>query len=97
MKQIQSCSDSWATKLSIKFNADSRIMAVSGKGVLQNAYGVLGPKMGSLYTRTTDNSKPLSYRYQDKVIPDAIFIFIGSNDYSHIVAPNAQNFVQAYT
>ncbi len=32
-------------------------MAVSGKGVLQNAYGVLGPKMGNLYTRITDNSK----------------------------------------
>lgn len=56
MKQIQNCLQSWATHLSHKFNADYRVMAVSGKGVYQNAYGVFGPKMGNLFTRTTDNS-----------------------------------------
>jgi hypothetical protein len=57
MKHIQNCLQSWATHISKKFNSDYRVMAVSGKGVLQNAYGVLGPKMGNLYTRITDNSK----------------------------------------
>jgi hypothetical protein len=62
-------------------------MAVSGKGVLHNAYGVPGPKMGNLYTRITDNSPPFSYKYQDRQLPDAIFILLGGNDYSHIIAP----------
>lgn len=96
MKQIQDCTESWATHLSKKFNADYRVMAVSGKGVLHNSYGVPGPKMGSLYTRTTDNSRPFSYKYQDGVIPDVIFFLIGANDYSHPIRPNPGRFVNAY-
>jgi len=96
MKHIQNCLQSWATHISKKFNADYRIMAASGKGVLQNAYGVFGPKMGNLYTRTTDNSAQFSYKYQDGRLPDAIFIFIGGNDYSHIIAPQPHKFVKAY-
>lgn len=96
MKQIQNCLESWASHISKKFNADYRIMAVSGKGVLQNSYGVPGPKITSLYTRTTDNSKPFSYSYQDKVIPDVIFFMIGANDYSHPINPNPNNFIFAY-
>lgn len=71
-------------------------MAVSGKGVLHNSYGVPGPKITSLYTRTTDNSKPFTYKYQDKVIPDVIFFMIGANDYSHPIKPNPSNFIFAY-
>lgn len=71
-------------------------MAVSGKGVLHNAYGVPGPKMGSLYSRITDNSKPDSYHYQDGIIPDAIFYFIGANDYSHPLGPEPSRFIEAY-
>jgi lysophospholipase L1-like esterase len=72
-------------------------MAYSGKGVLQNSYvAAPGPKMSDLYTRTTDNSKPHSYRYQDGVIPDVIFVFIGRNDYSRIKPPNTDLFVKAY-
>jgi hypothetical protein len=96
MKKIQSCLYSWATHISKAFNADYRIMAVSGKGVLHNSYGVTGPKITSLYTRTTDNSKPFSYNYQDKVIPDVIFFMIGANDYSHPIKPNPNNFIFAY-
>jgi hypothetical protein len=55
MKDIQNCLESWSTHISNKFNADHRVMAVSGKGVLQNHFGVPGPKMPNLYTRTTDN------------------------------------------
>lgn len=96
MKHIQNCLQSWATHLSNKFNADYRVIAVSGKGVLQNAYGVPGSKMGNLYTRTTDNSPQFSYKYQDGRLPDAIFILLGGNDYSHIIAPGPQKFVKAY-
>lgn len=71
-------------------------MAVSGKGVLHNAYGVPGPKMGSLYSRITDNSKVDSYKYQDGVIPEVIFYFIGSNDYSHPLGPESSPFINAY-
>jgi lysophospholipase L1-like esterase len=96
MKHIQNCRESWATHLSHKFDAAARLMAVSGKGVLHNAYGVPGPKMGNLYSRITDHSKPHSYQYQDGIIPDAIFYFIGSNDYSHPLPPDAPFFVNAY-
>lgn len=71
-------------------------MAVSGKGVFHNSFGVPGPKIGTLYTRTTDNSKPFSYKYQDGVIPDVIFFLIGANDYSHLINPNPNKFIFAY-
>ena len=71
-------------------------MAVSGKGVNHNSFGVPGPKIPTLYTRVTDNSKPYSYKYQDGVKPDAIFFFIGANDYSHPIKPNKANFVSGY-
>jgi hypothetical protein len=29
-------------------------------------------------------------------LPDAIFIFLGANDYSHIIAPGPHKFVKAY-
>lgn len=71
-------------------------MAVSGKGVFKNEYGILGPKMGNLYTRTTDNSAQFSYKYQDGRLPDAIFILLGGNDYSRLTAPEPHKFVKAY-
>ncbi len=37
-------------------DADYRIEAVSGKGLVRNAVGVPGPTMPSLFTRVTDNS-----------------------------------------
>jgi len=96
MKHIQNCRESWANHLASKFDASARLMAVSGKGVLHNAYGVLGPKMGDLYSRITDTSKAHSYQYQDGIIPDVMFYFIGSNDYSHPLGPDSPLFVNAY-
>jgi hypothetical protein len=57
MKQIQNCLYNWAVHLSNMFNADYRIEAVSGKGVMRNMIGVPGLKMPSLFTRSSDNSK----------------------------------------
>ena len=57
MRKIQSCRDGWAAHLSNKLNADYRLMAYSGKGVVQNFVLVPGLKMPTLYTRVTDNSK----------------------------------------
>ena len=96
MKKIQNCLNSWAAYLSNKFNADYRLMAYSGKGVVQNNAGVPGLKMPTLFTRITTNSKPYSYKYQDGVLPDAIFFFIGANDYSHVINPSPSNFVRGY-
>ena len=78
------------------FNADYRIEAVSGKGVMRNSFGITGAKMPSLYTRSSDNSKQNSYKYQDSFIPSVLFLFIGSNDYSNIKNPTPANFVAAY-
>jgi len=78
------------------FNADYRIQAVSGKGVVQNAAGVPGPKMPSLFGRTSDNSKPFTYKYQDKYIPDALFLLIGANDYNNIKNPSRNKFTTGY-
>ena len=72
-------------------------MAVSGKGVLRNSFVTPGTKITNLYTRITDNSKPYSYKYNDGVIPDAIFYYIGANDYSWAFGPNPHKFVDAYT
>ena len=71
------------------FDASSRIMAYSGKGVLKNAVEMPGKKIGTLYTRTTDNSEKFSYKYQDGIIPDVMFFWIGSNDYSRSYVPSA--------
>lgn len=78
------------------FNADYRLEAVSGKGVVRNAFGVPGPKMPSLFSRYSDNTKENSYKIEDKYVPDALFLFIGSNDYSNIKNPSISNFVGGY-
>ena len=78
------------------FNADYRIEAVSGKGVMRNMIGVTGTKMPSLFTRYSDNSKQNSYKYQDSYIPSFLFLFIGENDYYNFNNPTPKNFVAAY-
>jgi hypothetical protein len=96
MKNIQNCRESWAVHLSTMFNADYRLEAVSGKGVVRNALGVPGPKMPSLFSRYSDNSKADSYKLQDKYVADVLFLFIGANDYSNIKNPSINNFVTGY-
>lgn len=97
MKNIQNCRESWASHLSNMFNADYRLEAVSGKGVVRNAFGVPGPKMPSLFSRSSDNSKENSYKIQDSYIPNVLFIFVGANDYNNIKNPSISNFVNGYT
>lgn len=69
---------------------------MSGKGVVRNAFGVPGAKMPSLFSRYSDNSKENSYQIQDKYVPDAVFLFIGANDYNNIKNPSISNFVGGY-
>lgn len=64
---------------------------------MRNAFGVPGAKMPSLFTRYTDNSKLNSYKIQDHYVPDALFLFIGANDYNNIKNPSINNFVTGYT
>lgn len=97
MKSIQNCRESWAVHLSNIFNADYRLEAVSGKGVIRNSFGVPGAKMPSLFSRYSDNTKDNSYKIQDSYIPEVLFLFIGSNDYSNIKNPSISNFVNGYT
>ena len=52
--------------------------------------------MPSLFTRTTTNSKPYSYKYQDGIYPDALFFLVGANDYSHVINPRASSFARGY-
>lgn len=52
--------------------------------------------MPSLFSRTTDNSKENSYKIEDKYVPDAVLLFIGSNDYNNIKNPSMGNFVDGY-
>lgn len=58
--------------------------------------GVPGVKMPALFTRLTDNSQDNSYKLQDGYVPDALFVFIGENDYSNIKNPSISNFVNGY-
>ena len=96
MKSIQSCLESWATLISQKFNADYRIQAISGKGLVQNNYGVPGPTMPSLFTRVTSNAKKDSYKYQDGWVPDILFVLIGSNDYGRLKKPSIKKFADTF-
>lgn len=63
---------------------------------MRNALGVPGPKMPSLFSRYSDNTKENSYKIQDKYVPDVLFLFIGANDYSNIKNPSINNFVNGY-
>lgn len=97
MKSIQSCLECWAVHLSKMFNADYRLQAVSGKGVIRNMVGVPGPKMPTLFTRYSDNSQLNSYKIQDHYVPDVLFSFMGQNDYYYkIKNPSVSNFVKGY-
>jgi hypothetical protein len=52
--------------------------------------------MSVLYSKTTSNSKPGSYYYQDKYSPDAIIFALGDNDYSNPIKPGDDYFVLTY-
>ncbi len=52
--------------------------------------------MPSLFSRVSDNSKENTYKIEDKYLPDALFLFIGTNDYSNIKNPSMNNFVTGY-
>lgn len=97
MKKIQNCRESWAVHLSNMFNADYRLEAVSGKGVVRNSIFITGPKMPSLFSRYSDNTKENTYKIQDHFVPNVLFLFIGTNDYSNIKNPSINNFVTGYT
>lgn len=96
MKQVQNCLESWATHLSEHFNAEYRIEAVSGKGVMRNSLAVFGKKMPTLFTRVSDNSAVNSYKFEDGYFPHILFICIGHNDFANIKDPTPQNFLRAY-
>jgi lysophospholipase L1-like esterase len=96
MKHIQNCRLSWATHLANKFSAEYRIEAVSGKGVMRNSLAVFGKRMPTLFTRITDNSKAFSYQYEDKYLPDILFLCIGHNDFANVKDPTPNNFLNAY-
>jgi hypothetical protein len=42
MRKSQNCRYSWATLISSMFQADYRIVAISGRGVTRNSIGVPG-------------------------------------------------------
>lgn len=43
--------------------------------------------------QNTSNSKPETYSYQDKYKPDAVFVYLGANDYSTLFKPGQQTFI----
>lgn len=52
--------------------------------------------MPVLTSKTTSNSKPDTYHYEDKFSPNAVIVFLGVNDYNNLVKPGEKNFVFAY-
>ena len=71
-------------------------MAESGKGIAKNAPFIFGQTMPVLVSKTTSNSKPDTYHYQDKYRPDAVFVFLGVNDYNNLITPSEKSFVFGY-
>lgn len=57
LKGTQNCLESWAVHLSNKLNANFRVMAESGKGVVKNAMGIPPPAMPYIFTKITSNSQ----------------------------------------
>lgn len=96
MRHNEDCLESWATHLSKKFNAEYRLIAESGKGVVKNAPFIFGQVMPVLYSKITSNSKPGTYHHQDKYNPDVIIVFLGVNDYNNLIAPGKNNFIFGY-
>lgn len=52
--------------------------------------------MPVLSSKITSNSKPNTYHYQDKYKPDAVFVFLGVNDYNNLIKPGKHNFIFGY-
>ena len=52
--------------------------------------------MPILFTKTTSNSVPNSYHYQDKYTPDAIIFSLGANDYTNPIKPFKNIFIFGY-
>jgi hypothetical protein len=77
------------------FNADYRLKAVSGNGVVKNTIGFIGPIIPKLFTRYIDNSKEDSCKIYDKYLQDVLFLFIGISDENNF-NPSTNTFVSGY-
>lgn len=96
MRHNENCLESWASHLSRRLNAEYRIIAESGKGVVKNAPFIFGKTMMSLFFKNSSNSKPESYSYQDKYNPNVVLVFLGVNDYNNLIKPGEKNFIFGY-
>jgi lysophospholipase L1-like esterase len=52
--------------------------------------------MPILYTKVSNNNLAQIYNYEDKYSSDAIFIFLGINDYNNFFKPTNETFINEY-
>lgn len=89
----------YAAYLSRAFNADYSIVAHSGMGVVRNYGDSLkiskAPQMPARFFRTLDNNDTLKWNFS-KWHPDAVFINLGTNDFSTQPFPDKAVFQRTY-
>lgn len=91
--ETESAVEAYAWRAARELGAEARIMAWSGKGVLQNYPGDDGPRMPTLWTRAIPTEANSAWDFA-RWIPEAVVVNLGSNDFSSAVDEAA--FIDAY-
>lgn len=94
--RYQSCERGFGYKLGTMLDAEVRLIAASGRGVLNNAGPfAVGTPMLQHINRTLF-SQPLPVYRGDAWLPDLVVIMLGSNDFIENRNPNSERFIANY-
>lgn len=96
--ETENCDKAYACILARYFGADYSLVAHSGRGIIRN-YGdtvqVSKGNMSQRYGQLFDEHNTVAYDFK-AYRPDLVVINLGTNDFSRVVTPTADQYIGAY-
>ena len=96
--ETENCNKAYIPIIARYFDADYRLIAHSGNGMVRNwgdAKQQSDVCMSTRYTQIYDHFATTPYDYKQRR-PDIVTINLGTNDFSPTAIPEAKNYVEAY-
>eukprot|EP00698_Gefionella_okellyi_P024855 TRINITY_DN8887_c0_g1_i1.p1 TRINITY_DN8887_c0_g1~~TRINITY_DN8887_c0_g1_i1.p1 ORF type:complete len:380 (+),score=46.31 TRINITY_DN8887_c0_g1_i1:45-1184(+) len=96
--KYENCYQGYPSQLATAFQADFRVEAWSGKGVVKNAEGIFpysNQAMPIYWNRTIASDAHSNWDF-GRFHPDVVLVHLGSNDYSNPPYPDTFTFIAAY-
>ena len=97
--ETENCDKAYACIIARYFGADYRLIAHSGMGMVRNYNDSVQLSRHNMSTRSTqlyDDFNRTAYDFSNCRKPDLVMINLGSNDFSTLVKPTPEQFVNTY-